>query len=464
MENFFDWFKKHLLYHERPWLIMGKGPSYSTLSSFDTTEFYKVSLNHVIRDQKVEIAHIIDFDVAIDCAEQIDANANILVLPWRPHIENWVSIKTLDILINENEVLKKLNKQGRIKFYNLGSCIKPVDNSPVIPTNFFSSEAVVNLLTVAGVNKIRTIGVDGGNTYSVQFKDLNESTLLANGHQSFDLQFKSISKKIVFNNLDYAPLGMDVPAKILVHTVGTNYLQRKVLEYSIKINSTIPIDWIEVSNDTMEDSTEIITKSVSDSNTLHLRVTKKESYCDRLLIINGFLMIHADVKNCWMKDLSVTDSIQATPNDSLTTSPNTFCILLNPSKGNTPSTILTTSRLSFKDFFQSETNTIIISDPAALKPWESLHSQHVQEWTHELKQAIKSDFINLGNVKEVVKTGKVRPSLLIQMSRKTTSGKWKYILPFSDIFYRLSNRGSGLLSTMARHANKVMVRLLTDML
>ena len=52
--------------HRKEWLILGKGPSYQYVKKINLDEFYTCSLNHVVREHLVDLAHIIDIDVVED--------------------------------------------------------------------------------------------------------------------------------------------------------------------------------------------------------------------------------------------------------------------------------------------------------------------------------------------------------------------------------------------------------------
>lgn len=62
MQSFIDCFKaKETL--ERPWLVLGKGPSFEKLSQYNLSDFDSMSLNHVIGKVRVTAAHVLDLDV-----------------------------------------------------------------------------------------------------------------------------------------------------------------------------------------------------------------------------------------------------------------------------------------------------------------------------------------------------------------------------------------------------------------
>jgi hypothetical protein len=92
---FFDWIRDESL-TEQPWLMLGKGPSFGLLSQHDVAQYQILSLNHVVRERPVTVAHIIDLDVVTACANAILDNARVLVVPWFPHVDNRVGDKSLD--------------------------------------------------------------------------------------------------------------------------------------------------------------------------------------------------------------------------------------------------------------------------------------------------------------------------------------------------------------------------------
>ena len=83
MRSFFEWFAATRIRTERPWLVFGKGPSFARRGEFDLAPFHSISLNHAVREQPVDIAHIIDADVVDHLGEDLWRNAGHVVMPWR---------------------------------------------------------------------------------------------------------------------------------------------------------------------------------------------------------------------------------------------------------------------------------------------------------------------------------------------------------------------------------------------
>ena len=99
---------------DRPWLILGKGPTFSRHVDFDLAAFNLLGLNHVVRELEIDVVHAIDLDVVADCSDAIRTNSRWLIMPRRPHIECAPSGKALEEFFAELPVLQELSDQGRL--------------------------------------------------------------------------------------------------------------------------------------------------------------------------------------------------------------------------------------------------------------------------------------------------------------------------------------------------------------
>ncbi|HYG80128.1 MAG TPA: hypothetical protein VD861_07065, partial [Pyrinomonadaceae bacterium] len=241
MQTFFEWFKAQAIGTGDPWLMLGKGPSFSKRDSYDVGRFHLLSLNHVVREQPVRAAHIIDYDVVDACAEAIERNAGVLVMPWRPHVNYLPGARNLYELAQVNPTLRLMNERGRLAWYNLSTAGERHADSPVVHARYFSAEAGLDLLARAGVRQVRSLGVDGGNTYSPAFDDLKDKTLLAAGHTSFDAQFEEFAKIILATGVDYAPLDVESPIRVYVGATEAQMLPTRLLEYSIRKHASMSV-------------------------------------------------------------------------------------------------------------------------------------------------------------------------------------------------------------------------------
>lgn len=229
----------------KPWLILGKGPTFSRRVEFELGEYNLLALNDVVRELEVDIAHAIDVDVPARCEEALSKNARWLIMPRRPHVDFRPAPRLLEDFFDEIPILRELSEQGRLVWYNLSNS-EPVGDAPVIGVRFFSAEAALNVLGEIGVKTVRSLGVDGGRGYSTAFKDLESATMLANTRTSFDEQLAEIEKIVEKRGLDYAPLVQPErpePIRVFVGADDSQLIAAAVLEHSIRKHASLPVEF-----------------------------------------------------------------------------------------------------------------------------------------------------------------------------------------------------------------------------
>jgi hypothetical protein len=245
VRSFFEWFEANER-KDKPWLILGKGPTFARRSDFDLSRFRLMSLNHAVREQPVDVAHIIDIDVVEACAAGIERNARVLVMPWFPHVHNAVGVRNLAELARELPLLAQLEQLGRLLWYDLSTSAVRYGSGPVVEATYFSAEAALNLLATAGVRSVRSLGVDGGSAYSPAFQDLRDSTLLANGRTSFDLQFEGFARTINRTGIDFSPVDQPFPARVLTAFTPEEALPAAVLHHSIRRRASLSVETVAI--------------------------------------------------------------------------------------------------------------------------------------------------------------------------------------------------------------------------
>lgn len=200
-QELFGWFAQQEW--SRPWMVLGKGPSFARRGEVDLSSYHLLGLNHVCREQRVELAHAIDLEVVQELGPALLDRVGALVMPWRPHVQFKPGALTLAQLAVQDPALRRLSEEGRLLWYNCSTAPEARPGSPVVQVCWFSGEAGVRLLGLAGVQRIRSLGIDGGRDYAPEFGDL---TPLQNGHRSFDHQNLAIGHTVDALELDYAPL------------------------------------------------------------------------------------------------------------------------------------------------------------------------------------------------------------------------------------------------------------------
>lgn len=232
-----DWLPQAQL-PSRPWLVLGKGPTFDRRDQFPLDDFNLVALNHVVNEVKVHVAHIIDIDVVPACSERLVQNCEWLLMPRYPHLKSALSDRPLESWFAEMPVLRELDDRGKLVWYNL-SGNRREGRSPVIGSKRFSSEAVLNILGLMGARTVRSLGVDGGRSYASTFRHLEQETLLANGEPSFDSQFERLAMIAEERGIDFKPLVE--PFRIFLGTDDSQVVAHRVLEYSIRRSASMPV-------------------------------------------------------------------------------------------------------------------------------------------------------------------------------------------------------------------------------
>lgn len=183
---------------DKPWLILGKGPTFERILDINTTAYCTFCLNHTMNIIDGDIGHIIDLEVLNEVS---DLRCIWLIIPWHPHKNNKPTNRTLLNWTREYPALEYYEKSNRLFTYNLSTWKQNrLPNYPFIQTRFFSAEAAFRILIMAGIKTIYSLGIDGGTEYASQFANLKP---LRNGRKSFDDQFKEINKIVEESGVTY---------------------------------------------------------------------------------------------------------------------------------------------------------------------------------------------------------------------------------------------------------------------
>ncbi len=233
----------------KPWLVLGKGPTFAECTDAQRAAHHTFGLNHVVREQPVTIAHAIDVDVVVACREVLAANCQYLLMPRVPHVGSVAGERLLEEWFLEIPELYELEVQGRLVWYACSTATgRTFQGSPRIEVQFFSSEAAFQILAAMGVRTIRSLGIDGGTRYSGTFADLAGSTRLQNGQPLFDRQFARIAAIVRQHGIDYAPLAK--PLELTIVQRAHEELVAAVLEHTLRCSTSFPLAITRVSDPT----------------------------------------------------------------------------------------------------------------------------------------------------------------------------------------------------------------------
>jgi lipopolysaccharide biosynthesis glycosyltransferase len=432
-------------------IIIGKGPSISLIQKNDEKGI-KISLNHVVRDQVVDIAHIIDFDVFEDVGMSVYDNARYLLMPLHPHINCRPSSLSLHHLIKKNRIIKKMNEEGRLIWYKLGTKRYFLGGYPTYPAGYFSGDVIVGVLAAAGVKNIKLVGVDGGNTYADSFVDLNQKTLLVNGRESFDIQFSRIRFHIMENDLNYSHILDDYPIKVYVATTEAQMLATKVLEYSIKKYSSKPVDLIPMHECgiSYHEPNRVENRQRTPFSFQRFLIPKLNNYHGKAIYLDSDMQVFADINKIWTLPMGQNDlltvksgkgdgrklqfSVMLLDCSKLAWDINDIVEKLNTEELNYTSLMhgmkvaenisadIVEHWNSLEKYTEGKTCLLHYTDMET-QPWVSTKNSNELVWVSELISAIEDGFISIEYVRSHIEKGWVRPSLEVQILKGISDSK-----------------------------------------
>ncbi|MBA3495600.1 MAG: hypothetical protein H0T86_00665 [Gemmatimonadales bacterium] len=431
MQHFFEWFAQHGS-RDRPWLILGKGPSFGLRSRFDLSGYDILSLNHAVREQPVLLAHMIDLDVVDTCGATLLRHARHVVLPWYPHVENAPGPRSLEELLSSHDLLRTLASEGRLLWYDLGIAPRRYGPGPVVQAAYFSAEAAVSLLALAGVRRVRSLGVDGGSGYSSDFEDLARRTHLANGQPGFDLQFQGIARTMQRTGLDFAPLDQPSPMVVCVPSTEATALPERVLEFTIRKHASMNARLHRI-------------RSTHDLETMSAAALENAdaggpSERRRAIVLSSSSLVFDDLRKLWARpfDREAVEVPLGVPAHELPTPPGVSLVTATDShrlrelsraaldlgrstgeptlpRGTLSVTASLPARWSRQDQFEAGNTSLLRYSAPGLQPWISRAHPFAHVWVATLLDAVRDGFVSLETIRTEVRLGHVRPSLLEQV-------------------------------------------------
>lgn len=237
MQELTEW-ARSIRFPVKPWLILGKGPTFSQRNEFDLSSYNLISLNHAVVQQRVDIAHVVDLDVIDDCGEALLRNSRFVVLPRHPHLMFRPTAARLEDFVTHIPVLAELDRDERLIWYNAATGPRDGD-APVVDLRYFSSEAALGIVAHLGATTVRSLGVDGSRSYSAAFDSYRDKTLLQNDQPSFNPQFRELDRIAAKHGVQYRPL--IGPLRIFVGVDPAQRVAAEVLEHSLHAHASVPI-------------------------------------------------------------------------------------------------------------------------------------------------------------------------------------------------------------------------------
>ena len=447
MKSFFEWFSGSFGSGAGDWLLLGKGPSFARHSEHDLARYRTLGLNHIVRELPITVAHMIDYDVVAQCGAAVETNASVLVMPWIPHVANVPGNKTLGELVHESPVLRRMDRDGRLLWYNLNTSALRNGPSPVVNVRFFSAEAALRLLALAGVRKVRSLGIDGGASYSRQFADLSRITLLSNGRASFDRQFQEIARIILETGVDYAPLDVETPIRVFVGATEAQEIPAKVLEYSIRKHASMSVEVTSLHKAGVD--VPLPARSENRPRTpftlQRFAIPEIMGFKGRAIYLDSDMQVFRDIRALWTMPFDGADLL-AVPGTAVTNRRPQFAVMLldcarldwnvrslverldrgemSYEKLVHEMAVATNPRSSIDptwnelDEYRSGRTALLHYTDMLRQPWVCRHHPYGHLWMRDLFEAVGCGFISSEEIREHVARGYLRPSLLYQLEHR----------------------------------------------
>lgn len=446
MKSFVDWYRETTLSSERPWLILGKGPSFSKAKILDLSKFSLMTLNHAARELKADLAHVIDVEVLQESGNEIEQNVDFLVMPFVPHFGLSACVgKTLVDWICQIPILSKFETEGRLLWYDLSTGHKTVGPYPAVEVHNFSSEAALGLLGLAGAKTIYSLGIDGGGNYACEFDDLLSRTCLANGQVSFDSQFKEFPKIINKYDLSYWPLLGEYPIRVFIGASETEWLPARVLEYSIQKYCSVSVDCfpLYLSNVKMPQLQQ--DKGKTPFSFQRFLIPQLMNYRGRAIYLDSDMLVMQDLHRLWQMPFDGADLLCVKGLNEKQQAVRFSVMVLNcaalgwkieeiverlergsytyneliyempiakDAKARIPASWNTLDR------FVSGSTSLLHYTNMTTQPWLSCIHSFASIWMDCLFEALDQGFISKAEIKEQIEKRHVRPSLLLQVEKR----------------------------------------------
>lgn len=188
---------------ETPFLLIGKGPSFSNIKNININNYKVITLNHTVDViPNPWLASLIDINV-IEQTKRLYTAKNILI-PYYPHLslEEDPSPPHINIekFIKRYPILQKFNDENRLVCYDLSDAVG-YRSDFVFDIGIFSGDTIFNALAALGAKSISSVGIDGGENYDSKFSYLNDISLLKNKQDSFDASIERIKQTEIKYNI-----------------------------------------------------------------------------------------------------------------------------------------------------------------------------------------------------------------------------------------------------------------------
>ncbi len=433
----------------KPWLLLGKGPTFERRNEFDLSGYMTLGMNHVVKLMPLDVVSIADMDVIADCADDIERNAKILLMPRYPHVDQWRTDKRLEEFVLEVPVLRRMSEQGRLVWYYFGNAPVGTD-SPEVPRAHFNGELLVNLLAMLGARQIHSLGVDGGIDYSAGF---DTKSRLLNGQPSYDLQWDGIASMVRRHGIEYIPLATETPIRVFIGADESQLLGARVLEYSIRKHTPVPVVCDTMQEVHVRKPKHPKNQSRTQFSFNRFAIPGLAGYRGRALYLDADMLVFRNIQELWDIPFDGARVLHA-PSSTPQRAKQFSVMLLNCEELRwdvdeivqgmddeaydyeglmydlcieSPERVQERVPPGWNSLeqYEPDVTSLIHYTDMRTQPWVSRKNPNGDIWVEYLKAALDDGFIALSEVEEALAMGFVRPSLLSELRARPKS--WRFM-------------------------------------
>ncbi|MBM3800842.1 MAG: glycosyltransferase [Acidimicrobiia bacterium] len=302
---------------------------------------------------------------------------------------------------------------------------------------------------------MRSLGIDGGNSYSAQFQDLSAKTLLANQRTTFDIQFSEIAKILMRTRIDCAPLDVQSPVRVYVAATEAQMLAVRVLEYSIRKHASLAVQVSPLHQCGIQIPTPAAPQNCPRTPFSFQRflIPALTRYQGKAIYLDSDMQVFQDIRRLWNVPLEGADLLAVQEPGTTGRRPQFSVMLLDCGslRWDIEAIVsaLNEGKLTYEQLMyemavapkirpslDSAWNSLERYDPGETclvhytdmntQPWLSANNPLGYLWMRDLFEALDGGFLPASEIAEHVRRGFVRPSLLFQVEHRVEDS---YLLP-----------------------------------
>lgn len=285
-------------FDERPWLLVGMGPTFGRRGEFDLAGFRRIGVGAVVREFPVEVAYVADVDLLPALAASLANNAQWLVMPRFPRLAGRARAeRPLESFFEEHPALRAISDRGRLVWHDAGDPGLPARSATEpLRARLFDAEAALRLAARLGAKVVRTLGVDGGRGHHEAFADVvgRERPV---GLPSYDLQFARFDEVVRETGVDVESL--IPPMRIFVGGDETEHVAAQVLEHTIRQHASGPVAITIMRDYAIPVPKDPANRARTKFSFYRFRIPELSRYRGRALYVDSDMQVFRDVAELW---------------------------------------------------------------------------------------------------------------------------------------------------------------------